>query len=203
MVFVKEDSAWCEYFHVYLDSNFQGMISKDMSHRELNWNLYHIPGLSSEDHTFFLICLNPTESPSHKDPKTRIRRIVYHCSRMYYTKYFEDAFSDSFKLPVAIVLLTKCLTKNVQFHELILTLLIHLTLREESFLKCFFWWVVQLENLVAHCDVFLMYIMTFRKVNFSSIVPKGDKMHITFSKLELITKLLINEFAIFWSQERL
>ena len=70
MIYVKEDSVWCEYFHVYLDSNFQGMILKDMSRRVLN--RHYIPGLSSEEHVFFLICLNPTESPSHKDPKTRI-----------------------------------------------------------------------------------------------------------------------------------
>ena len=187
MIYVKEDSVWCECFHVYLDSNFQGMISKHMSHRVLNWNFYHILGLSSKDHVFFLICLNPTESPSHKDPKTRIRRIFYFWSKMMIQnilKHFEDALSDGFKLPVAIALLTKYLTKNVPFRVLILTLSIHLMLTEESFLKCFFWWVVQLENLVAHCVVFLMYIMTFLKVNFSSIVPKGDKMHITFSKLE-------------------
>ena len=165
MVYVKENSVWCEYFHVYLDSNFQGMISKDMSHCVLIWNFYYIPGLSSKDHAFFLICLNPTESPSHKDPKTRIRRIFYYCSKIYSTKYFEDACSNGYKLPVAIVLLTKYLTKNAQFHALILTLLIHLTLREESFLKCFFWWVVQLENLIAHYEVFLMHIITFRDVN--------------------------------------
>ena len=197
MIYLKEDLVWCEYFHVHLDSNFQGMISKDMSHRVLNWNFYHIAGPSSEDHTFFLICLNPTESPSHKDPKTRIRRIFYFCSKMYYTKYFKDAFSDDYKLPVAIVLLTKYPTKNVQFHELILTLLIHLTLGEESFLKCFFWWVEQLEILGSQYEALLMYIISFRNVNFSSIVPKGDRMHITFSKLELINQLLINELAVF------